>query len=68
MATRRQPRASSMRLAQSAQGRLGAIQGVVCAFAGASSDVSLVSVSSNSVRSLIKPALHVGEQIGGGVG
>jgi hypothetical protein len=68
MATRRQPRASSMRLAQSAQGRLGAIQGVVCTFAGASSDVSLVSMSSNSVRSLIKPALHVGEQIGGGVG
>ena len=27
-----------------------------------------VSVSSNSVRSLVKPALHVGEQIGGGVG
>ena len=25
-------------------------------------------MSSNSVRSLIKPALHVGEQIGGGVG
>ena len=27
-----------------------------------------VSVSSNSIRSFIKPALHVGEQIGGGAG
>lgn len=30
--------------------------------------MGLVSESSNSVRSRIKPALHVGEQIGGGFG
>ncbi len=36
--------------------------------AGPASGVGLVSESSNSVRSRVKPALHVGEQIGGGVG
>ena len=36
--------------------------------ARAPSCVCLVSKSSNSVRSLVKPALHVGEQISGGVG
>lgn len=70
MATARQPRALSIRRSRSGQdgGRIGRPQGVVCALAGSAGDVSLVSVSSNSVRSLIKPALHVSEQIGGGVG
>ncbi len=43
-------------------------QGVVCAGAGAPCDACGVSVFSNSTRSLVKPALHVGEQIGGGAG
>jgi hypothetical protein len=43
-------------------------QGVVCAGAGASGDAGGVSVFSNFTRSLVKPALHVGEQIGGGAG
>lgn len=30
--------------------------------------MSFISESSNSVRSVVKPALHVGEQISGGVG
>lgn len=68
MATTRQPRASSMRLAQSAHGGCCAIQRVVGAFAGSAGDVCVVSMSSNSFRSLVKPALHVGEQIVGAVG
>lgn len=57
-----------MRLAQSGHGGGCAIQRVVGAFAGSAGDVCVVSMSSNSFRSLVKPALHVGEQIGGGVG
>lgn len=39
--------------------------GPLASLAGDAGDVSMLS---NSVRSLIKPAPHVGEQIGGGVG
>lgn len=39
--------------------------GPLASLAGDAGDVSMLS---NSVRSLIKPALHVGEQIDGGVG
>ena len=44
------------------------LQCVVRALAGSAGDVCFVSMSSNSFRSFVKPALHVGEQIGGGVG
>ena len=40
----------------------------MAALAGRTGCVGLVSESSNSFRSFIKPALHVGKQIGGGLG
>lgn len=43
-------------------------QRVVGPLASPAGDAGCVSMLSNSVRSLVKPALHVGEQIGGGVG
>lgn len=47
---------------------LTARQRVVGSLAPPAGDAGCVSMLSNSVRSLVKPALHVGEQIGGGVG
>jgi hypothetical protein len=43
-------------------------QGFVCPLAGGSRGAGLVSMSSNSFRSRVKPALHVGKQIGGASG
>lgn len=43
-------------------------QGVVLALTGEAGDSGLVSESSNSVRSLVKPALHVGKHSLGGCG
>ena len=43
-------------------------QRVIGPLASPAGDAGFVSMLSNSVRSLVKPALHVGEQIGGGVG
>lgn len=43
-------------------------QGIEAAFAGGSGCAGSVSVSSKVCRSFVKPALHVGEQIAGGVG
>lgn len=45
-----------------------ATQSVVDPFAGRPCCVCKISESSNSFRSLVNPALHVGKQIGGGVG
>lgn len=49
-------------------GSLTARQRVVGPLASSAGDAGCVSMLSNFVRSLVKPALHVGEQIGGGVG
>lgn len=43
-------------------------QGIVAAFAGGAGGPGSVSESSKACRSFVKPALHVGEQIDGGVG
>ena len=43
-------------------------QRVVRSLASPAGDAGCVSMLSNSVRSLVKPALHVGEHIGGSVG
>lgn len=43
-------------------------QRVVGPLTPSAGNAGCVSMLSNSVRSLVKPALHVGEQIGGGVG
>jgi hypothetical protein len=43
-------------------------QGFVCPLAGEPRGSCLVSMSSKLIRSFVKPALHVGKQIGGGAG